>query len=156
MQALALPAINAKMTERDEALHIHDPVRQKYVRCTPEEWVRQHWIHFLRNARNVPLGLITVEQAFTWQERIHRADLVVHTRSGNPLVLLECKAPSVPLTQDVFDQTSRYNQVLQAPFWVASNGHLHYVCRVDPGAGKAEFLDELPTYDELCAKASST
>lgn len=155
MESLALPAINAKMTERDGTLHIHDPVRRKYVRCTPEEWVRQHWIRFLNTRRAVPVGLMAVEQGFTWQGRTHRADLVVHTRSGEPLVLLECKAPSVPLTQDVFDQTSRYNQVLQAPFWIASNGHLHYVCRVDPDAGRTTFLDALPAYDELCAKAAA-
>ncbi|WP_176521865.1 type I restriction enzyme HsdR N-terminal domain-containing protein [Longimonas halophila] len=155
MEALTLPAINAQMTERDGAVHIHDPVRTKYVRCTPEEWVRQHWVRFLHTSRSVPMGLMAVEQGFTWQGRTHRADLVVHTRRGNPLVLLECKAPSVPLTQDVFDQTSRYNQVLQAPFWIASNGHLHYVCRVDLEAGETTFLDELPAYDELCAKASA-
>lgn len=153
MEPLALPAINAPVTERDGTPHIHDPVRRKYIRLTPEEWVRQHWIHFLNTTRGVPLGLMSVEQGFTWQGRPQRADLVAHTRGGDTLLLVECKAPSVPLTQDVFDQTSRYNQVLGAPFWIASNGHMHYVCRVDPEAGQATFLDELPPYDELCAKA---
>jgi len=149
METLNLPSYSFRTTEREEKAVIYDPIRQTYVRLTPEEWVRQHFVQYLIQELDVPAGLVAVEAPFAFEGQSWRADVVAHDRQAAPLVLVECKAPSVSIGQDAFDQGARYNLVLEAPFLVVTNGQTHYACRVDLEAGDYTFLDDLPDYDTL-------
>ncbi|RMH67366.1 MAG: type I restriction enzyme HsdR N-terminal domain-containing protein [Bacteroidetes bacterium] len=149
MRPLNLPPCDVHLQRVGETRMIFDPLRKKYVKLTPEEWVRQHFIQFLIRERGVPRALIAVEMAFTYQRMRRRADVVVHDRQGRPLVLVECKAPEVEITQAAFDQVARYNKVVQAPYLVVTNGLVHYCCALDHEAHTYRFLDDLPPYDAL-------
>ncbi|MEF8940358.1 MAG: type I restriction enzyme HsdR N-terminal domain-containing protein [Salinivenus sp.] len=149
METLNLPAYEFRVTKRDGNEVIYDPVRQTYVRLTPEEWVRQHFVQYLIQDLGVPAGLLATEATFRYQGRPWRADVIAHDRQGTPLLLVECKAPSVSIGQDAFDQGARYNLVLGAPYLVVTNGQTHYACRVDLEAQDYAFLDDLPPYDVL-------
>ncbi len=154
METLNLPTYDFRITEQEGKRHIYDPARQTYVRLTPEEWVRQHFVQYLIQELGVPAGLVATEAPFRYQGQPWRADVVVHDRSGDPLLLVECKAPSVPIRQDAFDQGARYNLVLNAPYLVVTNGLEHYACRVDTNTGGYAFLDDLPTYASLLTTVS--
>lgn len=154
METLNLPSYEFYTAKREGKRHIYDPLRDTYVRLTPEEWVRQHFVQYLIRERGVPAGLVAVEAPFQYQSQSWRADVVVHDRQGDPLLLVECKAPSVPIRQDAFDQGARYNLTLGARYLVITNGVKHYACRVDVASGDYAFLDDLPTYDALLADAS--
>ena len=103
---------------------IFDPVRQKYVRLTPEEWVRQHFVQYLVQEQGVPQALVAVEMSFTYQGMQRRADIVVYDRQGKPLMMVECKASEVEVRQDVFDQVARYNKVVKARYLVVTKASL--------------------------------
>lgn len=148
---LNLPDYSFRTTERDGKRFIYDSIRDRYVRLTPEEWVRQHFLQYLIEALDAPPGWIAVETPVRVQGQPQRADIVVHDRTGSPLLLVECKAPSHPIRQEVFDQSARYNTVLGAPFLVVTNGHEHYACAIDFATRTATFLDDLPPYSELLA-----
>lgn len=149
MDTLNLPSYEFRTADRDGTRHIYDPLRQTYVRLTPEEWVRQHFVQYLTQDLNVPTGLVATEATFRYQGQPWRADIVVHDREGSPLLLVECKAPSVSIGQDAFDQGARYNLVLGARYLVVTNGHEHYACRIDVDDKTYRFLDDLPDYDAL-------
>ena len=149
MTPLNLPEYDVRTTQRDGESVIYDSFRQKYVRLTPEEWVRQHFLHYLTQELDVPRGLVAVEKKVVVHGQPQRADVVVYDRSGDPLLLVECKAPDTPIKQSTFDQGARYNAVLGAPFLVITNGLDHYACRIDLGARTYAFLDDLPPFDQL-------
>ena len=149
MDALNLPTYEFRTQTREDARAIYDPIRNRYVRLTPEEWVRQHFVQYLIQELGVPAGLVAVEAAFQFQGQPRRADVIVHDRQGDPLLLVECKAPRVSITQDAFDQSARYNIVLQAPYLVVTNGQTHYACAIDFDDQSYAFLDDLPPYDAL-------
>lgn len=131
---------------------ILDEVRRKYVALTPEEWVRQHLVRTLAEALGYPRGLLAVEKQLDAVGGPRRADLVAYGRVGGahrPLLIAECKAPAVRLTQAVFDQVSRYNTVTLAPHLVVTNGLDHYCWIVDRAAGTYRFLDTIPPYEAL-------
>ena len=146
---LNLPAYEFHQRHVGETRMIFDPLRKKYVKLTPEEWVRQHFVQFLIQERGVPKALIASEMAFTYQGMARRADVVVHDRRGKPLLMVECKAPEVEITQAAFDQVARYNKVVQARYLVVTNGIDHYCCALDHEAHAYRFLDDLPPYEEL-------
>lgn len=152
MESLTLPSYDFHTTQKNGKRVIYDPVRDTYVRLTPEEWVRQHFVQYLIQELHTPAGLVTTEARFDFEGQPWRADIVVHDRQGNPLLLVECKAPGISIDQDAFDQGARYNLVLGAPFLVVTNGRTHYACRIDRGAGDYSFLDDLPPYDDLLAQ----
>lgn len=149
VETLNLPTYEFRTTERDDKRVIYDPIRQTYVRLTPEEWVRQHFVQYLVQELDVPAGLVAVEVGFEYQGQPQRADALVHDRQGDPLLLVECKAPRVAIDQDVFDQCARYNLVLGAPYLAVTNGQTHYACRIDFEAQSYTFLDDLPPYNHL-------
>ncbi len=154
MERLNLPPYSFRTTEKEGKRVIYDPVRQTYVRLTPEEWVRQHFVQYLIQDLDVPEGLVATEASFKYQGQPWRADIVVHSRDGTPLLLVECKAPSVSLHQDTFDQGARYNLVLDAPYLVVTNGQEHYACRIDLEEQDYAFLDDLPPYETLLERTS--
>ena len=124
-------------------------VRHKYVALTPEEWVRQHVLHLLTEDAGCPRGLTAVEAAFAYRSRTMRADVTVYDRDVRPLLMVECKAPGVAITQKTFDQLARYSRVIQARYLAATNGLTHYSYRMDLRGDDHQFLPQLPRYEEM-------
>lgn len=144
---LNLPPYDFRVREDGGKAMIFDPIRRKYVRLTPEEWVRQHFVQYLVQDLGAPPALIAIEGGFTYQGMMRRADVVVHDRRGQPLLLVECKAPSVEVRQAAFDQVARYNKVVRARYLVVTNGQVHYACLLDREQHTYRFLDDLPSYE---------
>lgn len=128
---------------------IFDPVRRRFVALTPEEWVRQHVIRYLAEEKSVPLSLMAVEKSLVVNRLSRRCDLLVHNNSGKAVMMVECKAPGVKLSQSTFEQIARYNMALQLPWLWISNGHSHYCCRIDHGKGTIAFSAEVPSWERL-------
>lgn len=147
---LNLPAYDVKVKENPrQGKMIFDPFRKKYVRLTPEEWVRQHFLHFLCDAKQVPASLVAVEKSLNINGRPRRFDAVVFQNTGAPLLLMEFKAPEVKLSQAVFDQVAAYNLALRADYLIVSNGLTHYCCKMDYAAGRYHFLKNIPDFSDL-------
>lgn len=143
METLSLPPFDYKVKKQSGICLIFDIIRKKYVVLTPEEWVRQHVIHYLIGHKGYAPAAIAVERAVDLYGMSRRFDIVAFGKDGAPRLLIECKAPSVPLTRQVFDQAFRYNIVLSAPYVAVTNGILHYCGKVDRSAGFL-FLDDFP------------
>ena len=149
MEPLNLPAYDFEIQEREGKTAIFDPIRRKFVRLTPEEWVRQHFVQYLIQELGYRPALLAVEAGFTYQRMQRRADLVVYDRSGRPMVMVECKAPEVAIQQATFDQVARYNKVVQARYLMVTNGREHYCYQVDYEDKSYRFLDRPPAFEEL-------
>lgn len=147
MEKLNLPAFEHKMRFIEGRKHIFDTVRKKFVVLTPEEWVRQHFMHLLI-AEGYPKGLLGVESGLKYNKLQKRADIVSYDRQGNPFMLVECKAPHVKLTEDVFQQAAVYNMELKAPFLTITNGLDTYISKIDFEKKNYTFLSSLPTFEE--------
>jgi hypothetical protein len=152
VESLNLPTYEFHTADRDGTRVIYDSVRKTYVRLTPEEWVRQHFVQYLLQDLNVPGGLVAVEAAFRYQGQPRRADAIVYDRQGDPLLVVECKAPRVSINQDAFDQCAQYNLVLEAPYLAVTNGQTHYACAINLDTRSYTFLDDLPPYDDLLSE----
>jgi type I site-specific restriction endonuclease len=149
MQQLNLPKFNFRIKETGNQKEIFDPVRRKFVALTPEEWVRQNFIQFLVEHKKVPASLIAVEKALTLNKLTKRTDVVIYGRQTKPVMIVECKAPGVKISQAVFEQIGRYNMALQVDFLVVTNGLSHYCARINFANGSFEFLEEIPNYENL-------
>lgn len=147
MLGLDLPPFDRKIIKKDDKPFIFDVVRRQYVALTPEEWVRQHFVHFLVNHKGYPQSLMANEMQLKLNGMSRRCDTVVYDRSLRPRVIIEYKAPTVNITQRVFDQICRYNMVLQVDYLIVSNGHVHYCCKVDYTAQTYSFLKEVPSWN---------
>lgn len=132
-----------------DSVKIFDIIRGRYVSLTPEEWVRQHLLHFLLVDRSYPKGLIAVEKSLKVGTLDKRFDILVYDREHHPILLAECKAPEIPLDQLVFDQAARYNRTLQVPYLLITNGLETKLCRVDPDLQVLVPLPDLPGHSEL-------
>ncbi|HNI43645.1 MAG TPA: type I restriction enzyme HsdR N-terminal domain-containing protein [Chitinophagales bacterium] len=130
-------------------VQIWDMVRRKYVALTPEEWVRQHVLHYLITTKNEPKGLVSVEMPLVLHQQAKRADVVLCDRQAMPLLMVECKAPSVVLSQAVLEQITRYNMVLQVPFWWIINGLQHFIYHINYVDNNYAFLADIPTFGEM-------
>lgn len=147
MQPLNLPTYPFKIKSSENKYFIFDIVRKKYVMLTPEEWVRQHIIHYLIQEKNYPISLIAVEKKVTINKLTKRTDILVFNTKGNPHIIVECKAPSIKITQEAFDQIARYNLKLDANYLIVSNGLNHFYCFMDTKNEKYVFLDTVPHYN---------
>ena len=136
-------------TQSGQSLKIFDIIRRKYVSLTPEEWVRQHLLHFLVNERKFPQTLISVEKKVLVNRLFRRTDVVIYSSSLKPILIAECKAPSVVLSQKAFDQTARYNMTLGVMYFVITNGLETICCLIDHENQKYQFLKEIPFYKEI-------
>ena len=154
MQTLNLPQATVKITEQAGKRLIFDPVRKKYVALTPEEWVRQHFIHFLISYKGYPAELVANEVSITLNKTSKRCDSVVYNNYLEPLVIIEYKAPSVPITEEVFNQVIRYNMALHVEYLIVSNGLQHYCCKINYQTGEIAFLKEIPPYGEITGNLS--
>ena len=151
MISLNLPNFNIKLRQRDDGqTEILDFLRQRYIRLTPEEWVRQHFTHFLVEHKHYPAGLLGNEVSLNVNGVERRCDSVLFNREGgNPGMIIEYKAPSVRITQKVFTQISSYNSVLHTDYLIVSNGLDHYICHINYSDLSIHFLPEIPDYAEL-------
>lgn len=149
MHRLNLPDYPSKTRIVDGQQQIFDEVRRKYVALIPEEWVRQQFIGYLLNDRKYPKSLIAVEHPLTINGVNHRADIVVFKSDGKPLVVVECKAPDVPISKTVLQQISRYNIHYKAPILILTNGLFHFCVKIDFESSTSTQLSAIPSYDEL-------
>lgn len=146
---LNLPTYLFRIKEKEGKKIIFDVFRRKWVALTPEEWVRQNFIRYLTEEKHYPVALVSVERSLRLNQQNFRADAVVFTKSGTPLVIIECKAPEVKISQQVFDQIVRYNIELQVKYLMVTNGINHYCCIVDKEKLTYAFLPEIPDYKEI-------
>ena len=146
MPQLNLPNAALKTKLVEGTTQVFDAVRKKYLVLTPEEWVRQHFIHYLYKEKKYPLGLMGVEQMVKYNGMQTRADIVLYAADGKPNVIVECKAPKVKITQDAFNQIAKYNFKLKVDFLVVTNGMQHFCCAMDYENNKITFLEEVPCY----------
>ncbi len=146
MHPLNLPTYKFKIKSTKNKYVIFDIVRKKYVSLTPEEWVRQHLIHYLIEEKKYPISLIAIEKQLIINNLTKRTDILVFNSEGMPEIIVECKAPSVKITQHAFDQISRYNLKLNANYLMVSNGLEHFNCKMDTENETYVFLKSLPSY----------
>ncbi len=130
MQTLHLPPFAYKVKQIGPKIHIYDVIRRQYVVLTPEEWVRQHVVHWLANGFGYPKSLMQIESGLRYNAMTKRSDLIVYDRAGQPFLLVECKAPTVPLTDATFGQAARYNSIVKAPYLLITNGLSHFVFEI--------------------------
>jgi len=147
MKKLNLPSFPFKIKSDNGRKQIFDEIRKKYVALTPEEWVRQHLARYLITIKSYPAGLMAIETQVKYNRMNKRSDLVVYQQSGKPLLIAECKAPTVKITQDAFDQVARYNMALRVKYVVVTNGLKHYCCMMDYTNHKTAFLESIPDYE---------
>ena len=147
MQKLNLPTYQFKLKSNENKTLIFDNLRKKYVVLTPEEWVRQHFVEFLIQEKKYPVSLIAIEKQLTINNRKKRTDILIFNSDGKPDIIVECKAPSIKITQDTFDQIARYNLKLKANYLVVTNGLQHYFCQLDTENETYVFLQEIPDYN---------
>lgn len=152
MLALNLPSFPLKITNREGKRYIFDTLRKKYVALTPEEWVRQHFTHYLLAYKGYPQGLLANEIQINLNGTRKRCDTVLYRRDLSALMIVEYKAPSVEITQAVFDQITRYNMVLRVKYLIVTNGLQHYCCRIDYRTQTYTFLPSIPDYPSLKAE----
>ena len=149
MLSLNLPAFDTKIATRNGKNVIFDVIRRRYVALTPEEWVRQHFVHFLIAHKGYPVSLMANEVFLNLNGTKKRCDTVLYARDLSARMIVEYKAPHIDITQAVFDQIVRYNIVLKVDYLVVSNGMQHYCCRVDYDKQSYTFLQDIPDYISL-------
>jgi len=146
---LNLPPYPFKLTEVNGQLTVFDELRKKNIVVTPEEWVRQHFVQYLIKIKSYPRSLIKLEGGLKLHGRARRSDIVVFNSSGEKILLVECKAPSVRLSQLTFDQAARYNMVHKVALVAVTNGLQHYYCSINHETKDYIFLEELPAYRQM-------
>ena len=146
MPQLNLPKVALKTKSVEGTIQVFDVIRKKYFVLTPEDWVRQHFIHYLNTAKNYHMGLMEVEKMVKYNALKTRADIVLYTTEGKAKMIVECKAPNVKITQDTFNQIAKYNFKLKVPFLVVTNGMQHFCCKMDYEKNINCFLEEVPAF----------
>ena len=147
MKKLNFPVYSFRFKNSENKVAIFDEIRKKFILLTPEEWVRQHTVQFLLQDKKFPKSYINVEKLIKINDLSKRYDVVVFHPNGDIYLLIECKAPEVPISQNTFDQIARYNLVLKAKYLMVTNGLNHYFCQMDFENEKYIFLNELPAYE---------
>jgi predicted type IV restriction endonuclease len=149
LKQLNLPAYSFRITGKEGKEMILDPIRKKYVKLTPEEWVRQNFVQYLVQEGKYPPGLIGIEVMSSFNNLKKRVDILIHNRSGQPVMIVECKEPDVPLNDKVFDQIVAYNLGFKVPYLIVTNGMDHYACRIIFDEKRFEFILAIPLYEDL-------
>ena len=149
MEALNLPQHDLSIRNDGTRTYIFDIIRKKYLVLTPEEWVRQNFVHYLTEDLHYPASLMMTENGLKLFNTQKRSDIVIYDRNGNPLVVVECKATDVKITQETFNQVARYNIKFRAPLIIVTNGLSHYCAKYDAVSSKYTFLKDIPQYGDL-------
>jgi hypothetical protein len=147
-EKLNLPESSLVYQQDEKGVKIFDRFRKRYVRLTPEEWVRQQLLIYLVEYLGYPLSLIKVESSLTYNGLEKRADAIVY-KGITPKMVIECKAASVPLSQDTFDQIARYNFSMRVDYLLVSNGLRHFCCKMNYADNTYTYLSQIPAYEEL-------
>ncbi len=149
MQELQLPQYSFRIKKIEGGYQIFDEYRRKYVKLTPEEWVRQNFLRFLKEEKGFPQELIAVETELKVNNLKKRCDAIVYSQKSKPLVIIELKAPHISITQEVFDQTAVYNSQLNVNFLIISNGIKHFCCRINQENSSYDFFEEIPCFKSI-------
>ena len=149
MIPLNLPSYPIKLAGTRQKPSIFDILRRKYVALTPEEWVRQHFVHFLIEHKGYPSSLLANEVSLKIGDKSLRADTVLYDRNLQPRMIIEYKAPSIPLTTHVLNQVSNYNRLLHVDYVIISNGLQHYCCKMDYACQRFVLLEDIPHYQDM-------
>lgn len=149
MIPLNLPSFDIKLQGTREHPRILDVLRRRYVALTPEEWVRQSFIHYLIEHLGYPQTLLANEVPLRVGDKQLRADSVLYDRHLQPKMIIEYKAPTTPITQRVFEQIAAYNILLHVDYLIVSNGLNHYCCKVNYDSKECLYLDHIPRYEEI-------
>ncbi len=149
MKNLNFPEYPLRYKIEEDQKWIFDIIRRKYLVAGPEEIVRQHLVHFFIEELAYPKGKISVEKQLMLNGMKRRTDVVIYDKETKPLLIAECKAPQVKITQDAFEQVARYNLKLRVEYLVVTNGLSHYCCKLDLKKGQFVFLKDIPTYSSI-------
>lgn len=147
---LDFPSYPFKIKQEISVTYIFDDIRKKYLVLTPEEWVRQHVVQYIIREKGYPKSLIKLEGGLKLNSLQKRTDVVVFNTRGEKILLIECKAPSVKITQKTFDQIARYNLVHKVPLLFVSNGLQHFTCEINLQQQSYRFLENLPAFEKSC------
>ena len=151
MHRLSFPAFDIKLKKEGDQSLVFDIIRRKYIVLTPEEWVRQHFVNYLITALGYPKSLITVEQGLRYNSLLKRSDIVVYSRKGNPVVLIECKSAHHDLAQKVVEQAVTYNRTIGAKYIIITNGLESACMEIDQEQARVDYLTQIPAYADLQA-----
>ncbi len=149
MKTLNLPTYSLKIKSEQNLEYVYDQFRKKYVRLTPEEWVRQNFAHYLVNEKSFPASRMMLEKSLQINKMSKRCDILVSNDAGDPVVMVECKAPEINIGQSTFEQVSVYNLAFKVKYLVITNGLQHYCCVVDFEKKSVDFLKEIPDYNDI-------
>ena len=149
MQKLNFSKYNFRFKSNENKTFIFDIIRKKFVVLTPEEWVRQHTLHFLITEKKYPVSYINVEKQLLLNDSVKRYDIVIFKNDGDVEIIIECKAQSIYINQVTFDQIARYNLALNSNLLMVTNGLTHYFCKMDIKNKRYLFLRDLPKYNQL-------
>ncbi|MHA7058903.1 type I restriction enzyme HsdR N-terminal domain-containing protein [Aquimarina sp. M1] len=146
MQKLNFPAYQFRFKSSENKVSIFDRIRKKFIILTPEEWVRQHTIHYLIEEKKYPESHINVEKLIKVNDLSKRYDIIIFNADGSIYLIVECKSHSVKITQEVFDQIARYNLTLDSEYLMITNGLDHYYCQMDYKKERYTFMKDIPDY----------
>jgi hypothetical protein len=149
MDKLNLPHFDFKLRKAGGRVWIFDGIRKKYIVLTPEEWVRQHFIHYLVSEKKYPRSLLRVEGALIYNQLQKRTDIVIFDRTGEPWMVVECKSPSVRVSPATLAQASVYNSTLKAKYISVTNGLVHLCAHIDWELRETRLLEEMPAFPGL-------
>ena len=149
MFRLNLPPYPIKIQEKGEKRQIFDFLRRKWVALTPEEWVRQHFVHYLVEQKGYPQSLLANEVELRIGEKRLRCDTLLYNKELRPRMIVEYKAPNIQIQQKTFDQIAAYNLLLKVDYLVVSNGLQHYCCKMDYDHQRYQFLETIPDYQNI-------
>lgn len=149
VQAINFPKFDYRLKSTENKVSIFDVIRKKFVVLQPEEWVRQHCIHYLMTEKKYPHSLINIEKELTINGLKKRYDIVVFNSDGSIFLIVECKAPKIKINQTTFDQIARYNLALNSKYLMVTNGISHYYCKMDMKTEKYTFLKTIPDYKNI-------
>lgn len=146
MQKLNFPQYSFRFKSSENKTLVFDEIRKKFVVLTPEEWVRLHAVQFLLKEKKYPKSLINVEKQLKLNHTVKRYDILIFNNDGSIFLIVECKSPSIEISQLTFDQIARYNLALEAEYLMVTNGLEHYFCQMDFTNERYNFLKEIPDY----------
>ena len=149
MLQLNLPSSDFTVKQGEKGHLIFEKKKKKYVKLTPEEWVRQHFLMYLTENKGYPTALLAVETQLNLNGMKKRCDAVLFDLKANPHLIIELKAPNIPITQGVFDQVAVYNAKLKVRYFMLSNGMEHYCCHVNTETASYDFFEGIPDYDQI-------
>lgn len=145
---LNLPNFDFRLSSEREYVRIFDIYRNKFVKLTPEEWVRQNFVRYLNESLGYPKSRTKIEHNLKYGPLRKRCDIIIFDKKGLPYLLVECKSPNVELSQSVVNQLAMYNSQFKCEFISITNGLLHYHFKYDADSFNYNAVAEIPEYEK--------